>query len=446
VADVVELAIADLRFDEVNPRLGTPNEGQRETFRAMAAAQGAKLRALAEDIVRYGLDPSELPIVMSVEGAENAYVVLDANRRLTALRALENPDALVDSGVPSAALTALRQLSKQYQNAPIDTTRCLVVQDRDEARHWIELRHQGELGGAGRVQWGSDEIARWRARNSGTAEIHTQALDFLEARGLLAPEVRRQVAATTLKRLLSTDQLRKAVGVTWSGGELKAIGDADRVAAALQHVVLNIANGMKVNDVYYVADRVAYADKLPPSVKVKPTRNPSDAVALSALPRGSGGAAPTTPTTPPIARIPKQRDKLIPRDCIMQVTDPRIRNIEHELRGLSLESYPNAIAVLFRVFVELSADAYIGRLSTPAGNDPTLGTKLKDVTDHLVSHQKLTKAQAAPVRQAAQKGSFMGPSVTTMNQWVHNAHMFPGPSDLRAGWDNLQPWCVAVWS
>ena len=58
----------------------------------------------------------------------------------------------------------------------------------------------------------------------------------------------------------------------------------------------------------------------------------------------------------------------------------------------------------------------------------------------------VTKQQADPVLSATEKpGTYLAPSVTRLNQWVNNEHMFPGPADLKAEWNSLQPWFEAVW-
>ena len=113
---------------------------------------------------------------------------------------------------------------------------------------------------------------------------------------------------------------------------------------------------------------------------------------------------------------------------------------------LNLDRMPNAVAVLFRVFIELSVDSYLQREGIAVSERTHLSEKLKTVADHLTKRQRLRRAQAAPVRRAAARDSFFGPSVTLMHQWVHNQHMSPVPAELRSHWNDLQPFVSAVWA
>ncbi|MXW19332.1 MAG: hypothetical protein F4Z95_00855 [Gammaproteobacteria bacterium] len=144
------IPVSDLVVDTRNPRLVEPDKSQRDALRDLAASQGKKLVALAEDAIGYGLNPSELPIVMRTK--DQRYAVLEGNRRLTALRALENPDLLVDAVQPSV-LAKFKALSGEYLKNPVESVLCWVVDNRKEANHWIELRHTGENKGAGIVRW-----------------------------------------------------------------------------------------------------------------------------------------------------------------------------------------------------------------------------------------------------------------------------------------------------
>lgn len=431
MADTVSISVADFLLDEENPRLVQPNKGQRETLRALSSYQGRKLQKLAEDILTYGLDPSELTIVMPAKGDKDKhrYIVLDGNRRITALKALENPESLVDA-VPASVVTAMRKLSQLYQKAPLDSIPCLVVKERAEADHWIELRHTGEREGAGPVLWGTEEKGRFNARRGGRLDIRIQALDFLEQRGDITPEFRRRIPTTTYKRLLDDTAVQAKVGITYEDGKLVLQRSDEEVAKVLLYIAKDIeSRGTKVTEVYYKQQRVAYANRLPKDIVV-----------------AKAAVAKTETRKPAVARKTKPRDNQISYDCVLNVTDPRLQDIETELRRLSLDNYPNAISVLFRVFFELSADSYIDRAGISMPDKAQFGTKVQGVTSDLVVHKKLTKQQAKPVNKACQKNSYLGPSITLMHDYIHNQHMFPAPSDLRADWNSLQPWFTAVWS
>ncbi len=441
------IKIADLLIDTDNPRLQESSEGQREALRALARKQGRKLLALASHILEHGLNPGDHLYVMPLKPTDRRFVVLEGNRRLAALKALENPDLLADAVTPSV-LKGFRGFSKAYQLAgPLDTVSCVVFTSRDEVQPWIVLRHDGELGGAGIVRWGSDDKARFRARMSQrkqrSTEIQTQVLDFLQGHGHLTAKERGEVPATSLKRLLQTPRLREKVGIEFRAGKLRALADDEAaIASALLFVANDLRSGnTKTRDIYHARDREKYANNLPASIVVTATKAAGQGVELEARPPAT---KIDTKTAKPKAAKP--RDRLIPTDCVLAVNEPRLSDIEAELRRLSIEETPNAISVLFRVFVELSCDAYVVRTKMRTPEKASLGDKLKDVMTNLVQRQRLSSKQAEPVKRAYAKDSFLSPSITLMNQYVHNLNMSPISSDLRASWDSLQPFLTAIWT
>jgi len=433
MAEMLAVQPSNLLIDAENPRLPQPNTGQREAQRALAEDQQRKILALAKHIVQYGLNPADLPIVMATNDDLKRYVVLEGNRRLTALRALENPELFVGA-LDNSVLKEIRALATMYQTSPVEYVQCLVVKNRDEANHWIELRHTGENQGAGIVPWGSDESSRFRAR-SGQLEIHSQALNFLEQHGHLTPEKRRLIPVTSLKRLLGTPEVRAKCGLDFQNGTLLYLGEPKHVARALMHIVGDLISAKtRTEDIYTRKKRIQYADKLPGDIVVKPTKSKSRALL---------GRKRLKFTRP---RLAKPRDNLIPHDCVLRVNNQRLAAIEMELRTLSLEGYTNAVSVLFRVFLELSVDAYLSSNKLTMTSDESLRNKMQTVVNDLTTKKKLTHEQAAPVRRAMQKDSFLAPSLTLMHKYVHSQHVFPAPSDLRAHWNSLQPFVVAIWS
>lgn len=427
---------SDLILDANNPRLGTPNSGQRDTLRAMAKLQGDKLVALASDIAINHLDPSTLPICLEPQKDQTKYVVLEGNRRLVALRALENPDALVGA-IDDGTLKGLRRAAEVYRKNPIDGVRCLVVKDRQQADHWIKLRHTGENSGAGTVRWGSDEVQRFMARG-GRFPLHVQVVNWMQDRKSITPEDRADISMTNLRRLLGTPEVRQKVGIDLSSGQLRVIGDENRVDKALRHLIGDLGN-ITVKDIYTKEQRRQYAEKFPKSLiaGASPTTN---------SPRQPAGRAkPSAPPAPPPR--PRERPTLIPHDCVLQVSNIRCQRVANELRRLSVDDYPNAVAVLFRVFLELSVDEYIVTNKVLSVNEHSkLNVKISAVLDSLLARKKLNDQQATPVRSLNQKKSFLVPSVDLLHAYVHNQHMFPSAGDLRTGWDNLQSYFSAIWS
>ena len=432
--------LADLRADTANPRLAQTSEGQRETLRALAAEQGTKLTVLARDIVEYGLNPGDPFYVIQLEDGLQRFVVIEGNRRLAALRALENPD-IFEGAIKSGTLTALRRLGKRFQDAPIEMVNCTLFNSREESRHWIQLRHTGESQGAGTVKWRSDAATRFAA---GTSEgpTETQALDFLERRGDITPVERSSVPATTLRRLLDTPHVREKIGLGYKDKKLQLQSSEAAVSKALNWIVQGLTSGeITEPKITSVQDRIKFANDLPKDIAVVPIPGVKGVDIASV-----GKPTKAKPKRTPKEVKPKPRVYLIPNDCVINITDERIRRIEVELRRLDVEDFCNSVGVMLRVFIELSGDTYIARtgLQGVKEND-SLAKKLAAITKDLQFRSKLTQKQATPVLKACVGDSLLAPSIKLMNEYVHNPYLFPSASDLRNAWDNLQPYIVAVW-
>jgi hypothetical protein len=129
-------------------------------------------------------------------------------------------------------------------------------------------------------------------------------------------------------------------------------------------------------------------------------------------------------------------------------TSPRINAIANELRSLSVEQYPNACAVLLRVFVELSVDHELAQsnlMTDEQRRNQRLAAKLKKVADHLHQKGRIEDALRKMVVKVADSQGVLAATTTTFNQYVHNRYVYPKATELRTAWDELQPFMEKLW-
>jgi len=453
MAEIKLIDVSQLLVDMENPRLDNPQPSQLESIRTLVNGQKAKIINLTRDILENGLNPSEAMIVMPLIGDNQRYLVLEGNRRLCALKILENPDMALDL-FSSAAQKQVKEMSLAYQKSPLNNITCVIVSSRDDARHWIELRHGGEQEGAGIVRWGAGETARFRQR-FGQKEIHLQVLDFLEEQGALSPVDRQAVPVTSMKRVVEDRHTRDQLGYDVKDGELVVSGDSQKMIGVLAKVASDLSSGqVRTKDIYHKDDRVSYIDRLLKEIEQGQSQANPEAGSSS---KSSGGTAPASPSkgntgkTKRQAPLEKNRPTLIPQRVKLVIHQARINEMYAELKKLLIQEYPNSVAVLFRVFIELSVDDYIVRNAgdfkkKPEDTSYKLSQKLIDAADHLKTNNKLSEHQARAVKHAAQADNFMAASVNVLNQYVHNPYFKPALDDLRSAWDNLQPFIIAIWA
>ncbi|MEM6505300.1 MAG: hypothetical protein AAF711_07515 [Planctomycetota bacterium] len=436
------IQVVDLRVDPENPRLAEASNGQNKALRAIASELGEKLIALADDMVEEGTDLGDLPFVVPMK--EGEYLVVEGNRRLAAIRALESPE-IFDGVFTKSQMQRLRALSGRYHENPLHELMCVVVKNRQEADHWVRLRHTGENGGRGRVAWNAQQGANYRTRIGEKPNAAKQVLDFLESQNKLDAAARREVPITNLGRLLHTPEFREAMGLGLENGKLELLAAATKVAKALHFVAKDLSKSnpkrTKVDEIKTSAQRIKYAKKIPKSIKVKASIAPGGGRAI--LEDGRLGAKKKQKSPRPVNR---PREMLIPRSALMSIDHDRIASISNELRTLKLEKAPNAISVMLRVFFELSIDYYIDEESLSSIKAANLAGKGKGVVDELHRRGKLTKGQRTAFTSIFKKESLLGPTINDMHAFIHSRDLTPSPVDLRAYWDNLEPILIAIWT
>ncbi|MBS4062621.1 MAG: hypothetical protein KG029_19655 [Bacteroidetes bacterium] len=447
-----EISVSQLLLDTQNPRLVDTQTNQRDAIRAMVSAQTEKIMSLAQHIVENGINPASLPIVMP-SGNDGMFDVLDGNRRVTAIKLLESP--LVAEGILNTnSLEKLKALSTKFAKNPITELNCIVVADRDEADTWIQLIHRGQNDGAGLVQWDGQVSARYDARKTGNKSIALQILDFVKENAQLTQDTKNQIdkgkfPITNLERLLNTPYVRKKLGVENQNGTAVITHPPDEVLKGLSRVVDDLGTRrVTVSNIKKQDQRIDYINGFDKNELPEPTKELETAQSLESTPNASQVNA----NTQKVKGVAKNRLTLIPKDCKLVITGQhhhRIGKIYLELKKLIVDDYPNASAVMMRVFIELSMDYYLTeKIQWPELQiqNSSLAQKLTGVSNYFESTGIMSQEQLAPIRKAAGGQTILAASTKNLNAFVHNRFYSPIPSELKIAWDDIQLFIEKTWS
>ncbi|MAL18651.1 MAG: hypothetical protein CL670_00690 [Balneola sp.] len=227
----------------------------------MASLQEKKIIVLADHIISHGINLSDLPIIIEAKDEADRYSVLDGNRRLTALRGLETPN-LVKGAISNRNFKKLKDLSKKYLKEPIETIWTVQADTREEADPWIKLRHRGESGGAGLVEWDGEAGARYDKRR-GEATPHLDLLNFVLDKGNLRDNIKSSIKSsfpiTTLERLVRDPDIRTFTGIDVRKGIVYTRLPDDEVLKPWEKIITELAKGTTtVSDVKVKEDRLKY--------------------------------------------------------------------------------------------------------------------------------------------------------------------------------------------
>lgn len=448
------ISVGNLLLDLKNYRHGvqTSQKGARD---AIIAEQGRKLVKLAEDILENGLNPFDLPMVVDANDNNQNFIVVEGNRRLTAIMLLLDPE--LASGTPIHK--AFVRLNKAKNDSIPKVLDCVIAPHKAAARTWIDRKHANGLEGAGTEHWSATAKARADV-DAGIARPDLDVLDFVQTDPTLDEKLRLHLEGggfnlSTLQRLITTRELQAAAGFELKGGKLEASTDRAWLQKVLGDVVTTIYSG-KHKGVKFTERsidtperREAFAAEI---VESHPGRKKSSSAWTI-----SGSAKQTSVKVKP-AKIPtdkgtvstEEQANLIPKKYRLDLPSGKINDIFIELKKLDVVAYRHSISVLFRVFIELTLDSYISKhsLSLPKdgrGNTiDKLSVRLSSVLDHVKETSLLTKKQLKPVEVAISDPNSLL-ATDTLNAYVHSPWMNPDPLQLKLGWVNIQPFIEALW-
>lgn len=458
------VSIDDILLDERNPRIRA-GSNQNNCIEKVLRKEDQMLK-LMESIATEGLSTAQILVTSSPLNGK--WIVKDGNRRVTALKLLNNPDLCTNS-------TLREKINKiigmPHANIPSKID-CLSSNNVEAMARELVLRHSGELGGVGQIGWSSYLRTIYLLNNAQASEYKRagQYLLWAEKNNI---EVDDEFPITSVARFFSAENI-KILGFDIQNDELVLIASKQVAIAMARRVIDDFGTGkVKVNNVYTTEQAIAYLTKVRldadwplATTNITSPNTVSDSTSPSAPSASSshGTASQSVinnPTTPQVTLPQQPRPGRPPnkpawdrKQLFTKASpSPSISSSELKARGILYEigqikdirDCPLTLAFLLRAIIELSEQHY--RNSNQLTDKAKLADNIAAACDSMTSKHTLNSSQIALVKAYTvtnrnDVGIF---NVDTLQKYLHRSTHLPSSETIITFWDELCPFIRACW-
>lgn len=461
------VSIDDILLDEKNPRIRS-GSNQNDCIEKVLRKEEQMLN-LMESIAKDGLSTAQ--ILVSSADISGKWVVKDGNRRVTALKLLNNP-SLCNNEALRKKITQI--VTRPGSNIPsrID---CLSSDKPESIAHELLLRHSGQLNGVGQIGWSSYMKTIYLLNN-------TQSREYKRAGQYVLWAERHQIEVdddfpiTSVSRFFTTENI-KTLGFEIHDDDLVLIASEQVAVSMARRVIDDFGAGrVKVNDVFRPDQAIAYLSIVrsdsgwpipaaaPPAINPNPVSTPIAAAPVPVITNApqqppTTSNASTQPATTPVAsqragRAPSKpswdRKKLFtsasPAPAVA-AGNLKARGVLYEITQIKdIRDCPLTVAFLLRALIELSELHY---RNTNSMRDKTkLADNISAACDSLLTSGKISRSQsdlvkAYTVTAHADVSIF---NIDTLQKYIHKPSHLPSSSTIITFWDELCPFIRACWS
>jgi len=461
-----QVPVENLLLDTHNARIRSGSDQADCIARILRKPE--QLIALAADIAENGL--STTPILVEPTDRRR-YIVWDGNRRVTALKLLNDPN-LCSVASLRRRFEAIRQKHAGSIPGRVD---CLASTNREALVAEVVKRHSGALGGVGQLDWSAFLRTLFMTSHEQFEPNQRAGHLFLwgEQHGV---EVDDDFPITTITRFLSKDNLT-ALGFGYNDGHLIPLYGVETGIAVVSklNADFNKSGPYGVDKVFtdklqadYIREvREAVGMPSPPSADkpslgrgAAPSQGGGGRSLTGGAPRTAGGSdTSSTPSSDPAGdprpspRPGTPRKPTWDRNKLFRGRSPgfsihnsnvKAYNILAELGKLSPKDTPLAVAALFRMLVELSTAEYYRRHPDVPARDKT-HQKIAAVARHLHAAGKISESLRDQVLQRSTEANGML-QYNTLNNYMHDVNAHPEFRSLNTLWDEIEPYLAACWS
>ena len=458
-------SVASLHLDAKNPRLGreTLSRAPREIIQYLF--EHDKALDVADSIAARGFFPNE-PLLAVKENGRT--VVIEGNRRLAALKALREPGLL-----EGFLERKVERLSRRIINLQsIATVPVTIAPNRRATDRQIVGRHIGSPVLAWRAEnrasfilekleegYENDELGDQlgftladiqKARQTRAIAEMARSLDLPEELKAKLDNPRAKVF-TTIGRVFDSSVGRNYLMVEPDNDHgLRGTTTKNEFVRGFTKLVTEVALGKQDSRTLNTSDDIRdYFEKW--DSKERPAKKRGSFVPSDVI-KGKSVASPRGKTEPKTApKKSKQVTKtVLPRDFKVRHGNDRLIDIHRELVRLKRKEFPNAGAVLLRVFFELAVIDYLGRTGElpkiiaklgGKGKLPYGVPKMKQLVPAItrIAKENLPASEAIKVEKAVRYDAAAPFTLSDLHAFVHQASDLPGERDIWQFWLRTEP-------
>ena len=455
------LSVESLLLDEKNPRLGGETGGRTQREIIQYLFDHDKALDIVRSIATRGYFENEPLLAISEQGN---YVVVEGNRRLAALKAMKRPELLtgrfsgqienlvsnmdieVISSVPVIIAPSRRATDRIIAGRHVGTP-VLAWQAENRASFILSKLEEGYNNNQLEDELGFSRQDIQKARQTRAIAEVVRAID-LPAEAKAKVDDPRAKLFSTLERVFDSQVGQEFLKIEPDEDHgFRGTTTKKEFARAFARLVTDIALKKETSRSLNKNEdiRSYFENRNPQSVAQKKRGKfvPEDIITgKSTTP--SGSQKPKAKKTKPTSQT------VLPKDLKVVFGNERLVEICRELTKLKRKDFPNAGAVLLRVFLELSIKDYLertGRLEKlvsrleskgklPETREPKMEHIVKEIID--VAKERLKKGDATKVEKALRRDPAAPFSINDLHAFVHNVE-FPTERDILQFWNRTEP-------
>lgn len=465
------VGIDDILLDEKNPRIRS-GSNQNDCIEKVLRKEEHMLN-LMESVAKDGLSTAQ--ILVSSSHTPGKWVVKDGNRRITALKLLNNPDLCANEALRNKIIKIKTLPGTKIPNK-VD---CLSSGNTAAIAQELLLRHSGELNGVGQIGWSAYMKTIYLLSN-------TQATEYKRAGQYVLWAERHQIEVdddfpiSNVTRFFSTENI-KTLGFDIQNDDLVLIA-SEQVAVTMARRVIDDfdTRRVSVNDVFRPELAMAYLKTVredagwpvptasPSASTPNPVSTPTIAAPTSTPTNtkqqtSNAGRVPSNTTSLPAAtygtplgagRPPSKPAWDRKRLFTSASPAPSVPAANLKAKGVLFEitqikdirDCPLTVAFLLRALIELSELYY--RNVNDLKDKGKLADNISAICDSMQTKNTLNQSQASLVKAytVTTRAGVSIFNIDTLQKYIHRESHLPSSTTIITFWDELCPFVRACWS